>query len=199
MAALLSLTQHVRNPYQLSKWHDGLSDRVTKGRDFVAHSLKQLQRRPSYRIGFEVLVPGLLDLLQNEGLTFVFPAKHELLQSKQAKLSKVPPEELQKSPSTLLYSLEALYGDSGFPIHSLQKRSASGSMMGSPSATAAYLMRCNSWDDSAEAYLRLALSNGPGQSSGCVPAVFPTTYFELIWVCKEPQFHVTVPLTACIL
>ena len=54
--------------------------------------------------------------------------------------------------------------------------------MASPSATSSYLIRVSSWDDEAEAYLRLAISNGAGNNSGGVPRAYPSTDFELTWV-----------------
>jgi hypothetical protein len=62
-------------------------------------------------------------------------------------------------------------------------------MMASPSATAAYLMKCEEWDDSAEAYLRLAVECGEGRGTGAVPSAWPSTNFELLWVSLHPSLH----------
>ncbi|KAL9097265.1 MAG: hypothetical protein Q9165_000692 [Trypethelium subeluteriae] len=101
---------------------------------------------------------------------------------RKAKLSKLPPEKLyQTAPSTLLHSLEAFFVDEDFDYDKIKHQKKDGSMMGSPSATAAYLMRSSIWDDEAEAYLRLAVEAGSGRGNGGVPSAFPSTIFEFTW------------------
>ena len=183
LAALFAITQHAKCPLQLIKLQDEVGDRLERGKVFVARKLKRLARTSEYSVGFEVLVPALLELLEKEGIIFHFTGRHKLVKDRNTKLSRVPIGRLDRVPSTMLHSLEAFYGDTQFSFESLRKRLVYGSMMASPAATAAYLMRCKKWDDSAEAYLRLTLSNGIGQYSGGVPSAFPSTHFELTWVC----------------
>lgn len=185
LAALFSITQHNKHPFQLSQLQDKANNHLKRGIDFVAKGLRRCGRTGSYSVGFEILVPALLTLLEKEGVIFHFPGSQKLFERRDAKLSRVPMGRLDRMPSTILHSLEAFYGDKRFSFDSLRSRLVYGSMMASPSATAAYLMRCNEWDDSAEAYLRLTLSNGAGQGSGGVPSAFPSTNFELIWVCAR--------------
>lgn len=183
LAALFSITQHIKHPFQLIRLQDGLNDHLQRGTDFLKKILQQFESSSYYSVGIEVLVPALLELLEKEKISFQFPGRQALFQKRDAKLSRVPMRQLDKIPSTILHSLEALYGDTYFPFHTLRNQLVNGSMMASPSATAAYMMRCDEWDDSAEAYLRLVLSNGTGQGSGAVPSAFPSTNFEFIWVC----------------
>lgn len=183
LAALFTITQHIKHPYQLVRMHDETGHRLRRGIAYLAEELRRLGRSPVYSVGFEMLVPALLELLEEEGIMFQFPSRPNLFRRRAVKLSKVPLKDLDRIPSTILHSLEALCGDTNFSFDSLRNRLVYGSMMASPSATAAYLMRCEKWDDSAEAYLGLALSNGSGQGSGGVPSAFPSTNFELIWVC----------------
>ena len=185
LAALFAITQHVKHPFQLIRLQDGLGERLKRGTEFVAKGLQCFGSTSYYSVGIEVLVPALLELLEKEGIMFSFSGRQTLFQRRDAKLSRVPKGQLDKLPSTILHSLEALYGDTCFNFDSLRSRLVHGSMMASPSATAAYLIRCNEWDDSAEAYLRLVLSNGAGQGSGAVPSAFPSTNFEFIWVCAS--------------
>jgi hypothetical protein len=63
-----------------------------------------------------------------------------------------------------------------------------GSMMGSPSSTAAYLMNVSQWDDAAERYLRDAIENGNRLYEGMVTNVFPISTFEFAWV-SHSIFH----------
>lgn len=182
LAALFAITQHIKHPYQLIRMDDETGDRLRRGIEYVAKELRCLGCGLVYSVGFEMLVPALLGLLEEEGIMFQFPSRQSLLRRRAVKLSKVPLKDLDRMPSTILHSLEALYGDSNFSFDSLRNRLVHGSMMASPSATAAYLMRCEKWDDCAEAYLRLTISNGSGQDSGGVPSAFPSTNFELVWV-----------------
>lgn len=64
----------------------------------------------------------------------------------------------------------------------LQHRIVRGSMMASPSSTAAYLIHTSTWDDDAEAYLRRVTTRNGEYSRGGAPSACPSTHFELIWV-----------------
>jgi hypothetical protein len=71
----------------------------------------------------------------------------------QKKLSKLKiGDNYSGHQATILHSIEALIGIVDFD--KLPYLKVGGSMMGSPSATAAYLMHCSTWDEGAEAYLR---------------------------------------------
>ena len=182
LAALFAITQHIKHPFQLLRLQDKLVDHLKRGTEFVARVLRRMGSTFYYSVGFDVLAPALLELLEREGIIFYFSSRRELFQRRDARLSRVPIAQLNRMPSTMLHSLEALYGDTHISFDSLRSQLVHGSMMASPSATAAYLMGCNIWDDSAEAYLRLVISNGAGQGSGAAPSAFPSTHFELIWV-----------------
>ncbi|KAL8823523.1 MAG: hypothetical protein Q9191_005776 [Dirinaria sp. TL-2023a] len=183
LAALFAIKQHVNNPLQLIRLQDEANDRWSRGILYMSESLRGPWRLSGYSVGFEILVPALLELLETEGAVFAFPGKRELFLRRDSRLSRVlVGQQLDKVPSTLLHSVEALYGDMRFSFDTLRDCLVNGSLMGSPSATAAFLMRCKEWDGSAEAYLRLTLSNGAGNGSGEVPSAYPSTNFELIWV-----------------
>lgn len=182
LAALFAITQHIKHPYQLTHLQSALNSRLQRGIDFLTGSLDRLPGALPNHVGFEVLVPALLDLLKQEGIQFDFPSRQRLERWKEAKLSKIPIRNVQQMPSTLLHSVEALYAERDFDFDSLRDRLVGGSVMASPAATAAYLMRANEWDESAEAYLRLVLSSGTGSHWGAVPSASPSTNFELIWV-----------------
>lgn len=187
MAALFCLTQHVRNPLQLRHLHkEGLVTRMKKAVARLSELLEKWRVGDCKAVGFEVLAPSLLDLLEKEGVYFTFPDKERLLQIRDQKLAIIRPEMLYNTaPSTLLHSLEAFHGHQDFSFDRISHQKVSGSMMASPSATASYLIRSTKWDDEAEAYLRLVLSNGDGKGSGGVPSAYPSTSFELTWV-RQP-------------
>ncbi|RYP77683.1 hypothetical protein DL771_001051 [Monosporascus sp. 5C6A] len=133
------------------------------------------------QVGFEFLVTTHLRLLSSEGVALDFPQLAQLQALGNAKLAKLPASSVYGVPSTLYHSLEGLIGHIDFDQIS-QWREPNGSMMGSPSSTAAYLMHASTWDDLAEGYLRDVLRHSSGQGDGSVPCAWPTSIFELSWV-----------------
>lgn len=183
MAAIFCLKQHLRNPLQLRHEGDGLSTRISAGSARLVVLLNEWDVGKCNSVGYEVLVPSLLGLLEDEGLFIDFPDKEYLLEIRDKKLAKVRPEILYEGKHfALLHSLEAFHRWTEFDVGRISHHKIGGSIMASPSATASYMMRSSAWDDEAEAYLRLVLSNGDGKNSGGVPSAYPSTNFELIWV-----------------
>ena len=185
LAALFALTELSSKPYQLQTYirRESIADRISNGINYLSACLPKWEIARSKEVGFELLVPSLLKLLEERNIYISFPGKSVLYSLQQQKLSKVRPEAVyQNAPSAILHSLEAFYGDPSFSYDSVQHQKVNGSMMCSPSATAAYLMRCTAWDNEAEAYLRLVHESGSGGGSGGVPNAYPSTCFELTWV-----------------
>ena len=182
LAALFAITQHIKKPYQLFHSPQRLSKQLETGVAFLSRVLLERNDVDPVNVGFELLVPSLLDLLKDEGIDFEFPFKERISCLRNEKLSKIQFQKLQNTPSATLHSLEAFIKSPSAIFDKMHHCLVNGSMMGSPSATAAYLMRRETWDDSAEAYLRLVISNGDGYGSGAVPSAFPSTNFELAWV-----------------
>lgn len=144
------------------------------------------------QVGFELLVTTHLRLLSNEGVVLNVPQLDQLQALYDTKLAKLPATSVYEAPSTLYHSLEGLIGHIDFNRIS-QWREPNGSMMSSPSSTAAYLMYASTWDDMAEAYLRDALRNSTGQGDGGVPCAWPTSIFELSWVsCKRKPLAINM-------
>ena len=184
MAALYCLCQHAKNPLQLMHMAgESLPGRIKKAVTRLSAMLQNWRVGDCKAVGFEILAPSLLDLLEEEGLVFQFPEREHLQILRNQKLARVRPEMLYgSSSSALLHSLEAFHCKKDFSFDRLAHQKVSGSIMASPSATASYLIRCTEWDDEAEAYLRLVVSNGEGKGSGGVPSAYPSTNFELTWV-----------------
>ena len=185
MAALFCLTQNARNPLQLKHFigSNELSIRIQRAVSRLSILLESWRSDDCATVAFGLLAPSLLELLHEEGFEFSFRDKQSLLEMRDQKSSKLRPDMLYGSASsTLLHSLEAFHGREDFSFDRISHQMIHGSMMASPSATASFLIRCAGWNDEAEAYLRLVLSNGDGQSSGGVPSAYPSTNFELIWV-----------------
>ena len=181
-AALLALKKHV-NDWDADTCN--LQTRCLDAERALRGLLNEWNVGACDQVGFEVLVVSQLRLLSDEGISIDFPGREFLAALRAAKLSKIPPSYVADSSSTLLHSLEALVGHVNFDMLRHQ-RGSNGSMLGSPASTAAYLMNCSSWDDDAETYLRDVLELSVNGHLGMAPCAWPTTTFELTWVCRRP-------------
>lgn len=183
-ASLLSLVRHRSAPLNTPKEAlVGAEMAIQQAEASLASQLRNWDVAATAHVGFEVIVPALLKLLRAESpsITFSFDGEDVLNQIHAAKLSRFRPEHLYgRRPPTALHSLEAFIGLVDFDQVSRHK--VGGSMMASPSATAAYLMHATVWDDEAESYLRHVVQAGVGCGSGAVPSAYPSTVFEYSWV-----------------
>lgn len=187
-AALLSLVRHAKEPLQLvvdmvQGWD--LEKRIDRAMQSLQHQLVEWDVASTTHVGFEIIVPALLDLLAGEGIAFAFKARDDLIRARATKLKHFDPGLLLygKHKSTLLHSLEAFTGRIDYD--KLAHHKVNGSFMASPSSTAAYLMNVSSWDDEAEDYLRQVISRGPGCGQGSVPSAYPSSNFEYSWVSNQ--------------
>jgi hypothetical protein len=181
-ASLLALHRHLVDPFQISHIPSGdLLRRIDAGKVALQNMLTEWDVEATEHVGFEILVPALLNYLEDAGHFFRFPRRDVLMKIRAEKLRKFKPEYLYgEIKLTPLHSLEAFIGTIDFDRLCHQK--SFGSMMASPSSTAAYLMNVSKWDDESEEYLRHVVTAGPGWGSGGVPSAFPTTHFEYSWV-----------------
>ncbi|MCJ1405109.1 hypothetical protein MMC11_008335 [Xylographa trunciseda] len=180
MAAVLALKRHSAEPLDCPIPKD-LDFRISKAVSFLQAHLEKWDVESSDHVGFEILVPNLLQMLEDGGFRFTVPGLPKLLSMRDKKLSKFDPQILYgQTKLTLLHSLEAFIGIIDFDRvgHHLQ----SGSMMASPASTAAYLMYSSSWNEEAEHYLSTVIAHSSGKAGGGVPSAFPTPIFELTWV-----------------
>ena len=193
MAALYTLALHAKSPHQIRPARlpaPSLEIRIAHAVASLESMLIVWRLATSNAVGFEVLVPAMLDLLAGQGFAFEFPERDSLFKMRAAKIKRVSPAMLyEKAPTTLLHSLEAFHGwtNDEFDVTKVKHHRVQGSMMASPAATASYLMKASSWDDEAEAYLRLAIECGDGKGTGGVPSAWPSTNFEIIWVSLKNQ------------
>lgn len=185
-ASLLSFKRHAKTPDQLGSISTAdLDDRIDRATKALASLLESWDIGSTIHVGFEILVPALLEYLEDEGIRFEFPGREQLFAVNAKKLAKFKPEYLyMKIQTTALHSLEAFIGKLDF--NKVAHHKVRGSLMCSPSSTAAYLMNIATWDDDSEAYLRHTLSHGAGKGSGGMPSAFPSPIFELTWVWRRP-------------
>ena len=188
MAALYTLNIHVVSPLQIRPARipaPSLRIRIARAAASLEKMLRVWRVDICNAVGFEILTPALLDLLTEHGYDFDFPDRAALLMIHADKMDRVQPAMLyQMAPVALLHSLEAFHEwtSEELDVSKLKHHMVRGSMMASPAATASYLMKSQTWDDEAEAYLRLAIECGDGKGSGGVPSAWPSTYFEILWV-----------------
>lgn len=150
---------------------------------YLKQALRVLSADETDQVGFEIILPSLLDKLSTHGLEFGFDEKASLYRLRGAKLSRLD-TKLFESPNapqhSVLHSLEALSDVVDFDRLRHLKRF--GSFMGSPAATAASLIYGKRWDDDSESYLTAVVEFGSGKESGAVPSAFPSQLFEISWV-----------------
>lgn len=179
MAALLALVTHRRSILPKSPESSTLHARIERGHAAVQAVLKDWAVQDTVHVGFEILVPSLLNQLSACNIAFDFPGHSTLMQLHKKKLQKFKPATVYSTQSTtLLHSLEALVGLIDFDRVGHHCKEDTG-IFGSPSATAAYLIHSTTWDQNAESYLRKVVSSTG--STGHVPSAYPTCLFELSW------------------
>ncbi|KAF2183913.1 Ent-kaurene synthase [Zopfia rhizophila CBS 207.26] len=184
MAALLSILMH--NSESDIAGGFGIPSDITARTSRAATWLHSRMRKFKIsdctdNVAFEILLLNLLKRLEVYGMSFPVPGLSEIFKMSEKKFQKLNLEAIYAGQkSTVLHSLEALIGRADFDR--LRGQLVHGSMMGSPSSTAAYLMCVSEWDFEAEDYLRRVFEDGEGKGTGAFPSAFPTEIFETSWV-----------------
>ncbi|KAF9894881.1 hypothetical protein FE257_004502 [Aspergillus nanangensis] len=183
LAGLLAVKKHLdreEDPQNCQNWRE----RISKAIEFLNQALPHLPAAAvtELTIGAELWLPKMLELLEKEDihldsasvLLWILPCRDK-------KLSRFPIETLyQPVVTSVSHSLEALIGYAD--LNRVSQLKSCGSMMGSPSSTAAYLIHSSTWDDDAEAYLHRAIHSSSACRDGGVPSTYPTTVFERAWI-----------------
>lgn len=192
LAALLALLTHRRAKSATCTEDSTLLPRIQKAQGGLQKLLQTWDIEQSDNVGFEILVPSLLHQLRDFGIHFRFPGHQRLLHLRDEKLKKFKPELVySQTQTTILHSLEALVGLVDFDKVRHHCTEETG-ILGSPAATAAYLLHCSEWDERAVTYLRTALN--ASETPGAVPSAFPTSIFEICWVCSTYSAILIIPL-----
>ena len=179
LAALLAMKRHEKSTYvAVHVTEPDLPARISKAIVYLERKLQQWDVGASVHVDFEILVPALLFMLEQEQLIFQFPQKQILMRLNAEKLRHFDPSTVYGSQKhTLLRSLEAFIGKIDFDR--IQHQKTNGSFMYSPSSTATSLMSSSAWDDESEMYIRNAIMHGRGHGNGGVPSVFPSNILEV--------------------
>ena len=183
MAALLAILQNRKYSSFNTNLHipGNVEDRIDRATQYLSERLGVWDIASSDHVGFELLVPTLLTLLSEYGVDLSFPGIDDLMDLNAKKLAKFDPEMLYNEvPTSAIHSLEAFAGKVDFQKLVHHKRS--GSMMGSPAATAAYLIFSGTSDVDMEVYLQEVSDHWQAVDTGGFPSAFPSTIFELTWV-----------------
>ncbi|KAI0203005.1 Copalyl diphosphate synthase [Astrocystis sublimbata] len=182
-APLLALKRHQAEPLQLQHDAQDIANRIEKATSSLQKQLAAWDVSTTEHVGFEIIVPAMLEYLEKEdsSLLFEFASKKPLMKINNAKLSRFRPEFLYGPRRfTALHSLESFIGKLDFD--KVKHHRVHGSMLGSPSSTAAYMMHSSEWDDESEEYIKHVLQHAAGRGSGAVPSAFPSTHFEITWM-----------------
>ena len=195
-ASLLALKLHQVNPYQITEYRpEELDRRLSSATESLGAQLRVWDVDKAVHVGFEILVPAMLGLLEEQGFRFDFTGRASLMKLNQSKLSQFKLAYLY-SPvkTTALHSLEAFAGKLDYD--KVRHHKTFGGFMASPSSTAAYLMYSSSWDDESEEYLKWTVAAGTGRGNGGVPSAFPSTFFDVTWVGVSVHFSIEIYLTS---
>ncbi|KAL8955969.1 MAG: hypothetical protein Q9193_006362, partial [Seirophora villosa] len=112
MAALLALLIRKSSKIEVP---DDIDERITSANATLRQSLRSWDSTTSDNIGFELLLPAHLGMLEKYSLSYSFPARPRLMDLYEQRLRREKPESLYgTNPSTLLYCLEGMIGKIDF-------------------------------------------------------------------------------------
>lgn len=153
---------------------DADRDCVEDGTRYLWQHGHRLAHEPAELVGFELLLPALVQRAQQAGVA-VPPHLDIYARQREEKLRLIPRAALYSPRVTIVHSLEFL-GDQAELAGLQSAQGANGSLGNSPATTAFYLARSN--DDRALAYLQGVLDRTGGAMA---PVLHPCETFELLW------------------
>ncbi|GME35455.1 ent-kaurene synthase [Neofusicoccum parvum] len=115
-ASLISLKRHAEEPLQMDEISlTELESRIERAIRALASKLASWNVSASTHVGFEIIVPTLLEELEKQDITFDFRGREQLLKINASKLSRFKPAYLYGNvKTTALHSLEAFIGKVDF-------------------------------------------------------------------------------------
>lgn len=177
LTCLLALKRHQSAKYIFEDCKGNITRQADRAITFLEINLDDLCLESSHFAFFELIIPTLLELLENEhGIKFNYHHRDSLLAHYKQKLAEIDYSNLYKSHVRCHYSLEGLIGKVDFDR--LTNLKYQGNFMASPAATAVYIMQASIWDNEAEEYLRHVIKQCQKYGNGAVCSVWPNTIFE---------------------
>ena len=147
---------------------------VERGLRYVSTNAEKLEKEEPF-VGFEVLVPALLESLDERGFKLTSSALNQYKSIREKKLSLIPPEAIYSKASSVCYSLEFLGDDLDIKkVSNLQEEN--GSVAYSPGATAYLLTKCPD-NTAARRYIERVIEDYDGKS----PIIYPFDMTEIAW------------------
>ncbi|MEX2430938.1 MAG: prenyltransferase/squalene oxidase repeat-containing protein, partial [Dehalococcoidia bacterium] len=170
LAALPAMATFQRSPQD--------AKRVERGTRYVWQHQHLLSGEHTELVGFEVLLPALLERARKAGIPT--PPYRDVYGGERAeKLKLIPPDALYSPQTTISHSLEFL-GDAADVQGLRAAQAANGSIGNSPAATAFFLSLTG--DRAAEAYLSETLGLHGNEAA---PVLHPCEIFELTWAAYQ--------------
>ncbi|KAI3682551.1 hypothetical protein L1987_82607 [Smallanthus sonchifolius] len=158
-------------------------DKRERGLKFLENNIHKLgdENEEHKTHGLELLFPALIELAQELDIKVPndSPVLKEMYTRRDKKLLKIPKEEVYKTPTIMLYSLEGIKDWDWDKILKLQ--SENGSIVYSAAATAFAFMQTK--DQKCVTFL----TNLVAKFKGGVPHVYPVDMFERIWMVDRLQ------------
>lgn len=148
---------------------------IRRGETYIWQHFHLLKNDPLELVGFELLLPTLLD----EALAFGLDVPDHACgyrEIRTAKMQLIPSDKLYSPALTLAHSIEFL-GPNGDPDRMPEAQACNGSFGNSPAATAYYLLKIGGQDSRALAYLDTVRNHS-------APSIYlyPFRTFEETWV-----------------
>jgi halimadienyl-diphosphate synthase len=135
-----------------------------------------LGREPVELVGFELLLPALVDRARAAGVP-VPPHLDVYAVQRARKLDLIPAAALYSPRATVVHSLEFLGGQADL-VRLKGAQGRNGAIGNSPAATAFFVSRTAEQDPSALRYLESCLGHTGGATA---PVLHPCETFELLW------------------
>ena len=162
----------------LSRWNrHGRDDaRCERGLQYIWEKAGLLAHDPFETVGFELIVPTLLEEAQRLGLRLPYGLFDRYRQVRDKKLARIPARMLYNRQNPAVYSLEFMGNNLDREL-AAHVQEDNGSVGDSPSATAYFL---SVWGEEPRA--RQYISRVTSGESGGVVFCFPLEIFERAWV-----------------
>jgi halimadienyl-diphosphate synthase len=168
LAAIIALSEQGNHPDDAKA--------VQRGQAYIHQNVRYLHHDPCETVGFELILPTLLEKAQGLGLDLPYERCSRYSRIREQKLSKIPRQLIHSRNVTTTHSLEFMGG--GLDIErAADLQEENGSFGNSPSATA-YVLAEYEDDVAARRYLQEAVDIGGGAA---VPA-HPVEIFNKCWV-----------------